>query len=292
MAVDHGPVVQSALLRAELVRLRREQKQTQEHVAHELEWSSSKLIRIEGGKNSISRTDLQALLLFYGVTSTTQQEHLQELAKGARQTAWWDGYRGDIADAYLGYVGLEAGTSEMRHFHGSVVHGLLQTPEYAEVLAAESVGITSVGRVVKLRIQRQRELARRSDPPRQIFVLDEAVIRRHVGIGVDVAIMPNQLRRIVRTARENESTKVRVIPFNAGAHMGLRGPFSLLSFEGGLADTLYLEGARDISVLATGDDPRITDYQDGFVSLLDAALTAEESAELILRVAEEMEETS
>ncbi|MGI8330209.1 helix-turn-helix domain-containing protein [Actinomadura scrupuli] len=288
MAVDQGPVVQSALLRAELVRLRKEKELTQEQVAHQLEWSSSKLIRIEGGKNSVSRTDLQALLTLYGVTSPTRMERLQELAKGARQSAWWDGYRGEIADAYLSYVGLEAGASVMRHFHGSAVHGLLQTRAYAEVLASGSVGPIILGTVVKLRLQRQQELAQREDPPQQIFVLDEAVIRRHVGIKADVAIMPNQLRHIVKVVEENELITVRVIPFNAGAHMGMRGPFSLLEFEGGLSDALYLEGARDVSVLVTGDDPRIADYQDGFESLLDESLSVEESLDLMRNVAEEM----
>ena len=42
MATDQGPVVQSALLRGELVRLRRESGLTQEQVAADLGWSPSK----------------------------------------------------------------------------------------------------------------------------------------------------------------------------------------------------------------------------------------------------------
>ena len=62
MASDQGPVVQSALLRNELVRLRKERKMTQETVAENLEWSPSKLIRVEGGRSSITKVDLDALL--------------------------------------------------------------------------------------------------------------------------------------------------------------------------------------------------------------------------------------
>ncbi len=69
MSSDQGPIVQSALLRSELVRLRKEKKLTQEQVARQLQWSPSKLIRVEGGKNAITRTDLPALLGVYDVTS-------------------------------------------------------------------------------------------------------------------------------------------------------------------------------------------------------------------------------
>ena len=66
VATDQGPVVQSALLRSELVRLRKESGLTQEQVAADLEWSPSKLIRVEGGRSSITKVDLDALITRYG----------------------------------------------------------------------------------------------------------------------------------------------------------------------------------------------------------------------------------
>ena len=66
MASDQGPVIQSAILRTELVRLRKEKGITQEQVAGNLEWSASKLIRVEGGHSSITKVDLDALLDQYG----------------------------------------------------------------------------------------------------------------------------------------------------------------------------------------------------------------------------------
>ena len=79
MAADQGPVVQSALLRSELVRLRKEKALTQQQVARELEWSTSKLIRVEGGASSITKVDLDALLSKYGVTSESYRERLHTL---------------------------------------------------------------------------------------------------------------------------------------------------------------------------------------------------------------------
>jgi len=69
MPSDQGPVIQSALLRGKLVSLRKESGLTQQQVAEALEWSPSKLIRVEGGGSSITKVDLDALLTQYGVTS-------------------------------------------------------------------------------------------------------------------------------------------------------------------------------------------------------------------------------
>ena len=118
MASDQGPVVQSAVLRGELVRLRKERGLTQEQVAENLEWSASKLIRVEGGRSSITKVDLDALLGQYGVTSESQRERLYHLNRGARAVGWWNAYRNDVLAPYLNYVGYEAGAAFIRQFPG------------------------------------------------------------------------------------------------------------------------------------------------------------------------------
>ena len=288
MASDQGPVVQSAVLRSELVRLRKEKGMTQEQVAGNLEWSASKLIRVEGGRSSITKVDLDALLQQYGLSSESQRERLHKLNQGARAAAWWDAYRNDVPGPYLNYVGYEAGAASIRQFPGTVVPGLLQTPEYAEALTVISVEPVKVAPVVKLRLQRQSELAQRSPAPRQYYVLDEAVIRRRIGVEKDPAIMPDQLMHIVAQAGDDERITVRVIPFDAGEHAGLSGPFTLLEFDGGLPDILYLDAGRGIIDMINSNDEEVAEYADNFEKLLDAALSADESLDFIRRAAEEM----
>lgn len=288
MTSDQGPIVQSALLRAELVRLRKDNGLTQEQVAGELEWSPSKLIRVEGGKNAITRTDLQALLRVYGVTSEERQERLQALARGAREPAWWNEYKGELNPNFLNYVGYSAGAAYIRQFHGTVVPGLIQTPEYAAVLQTGRVSERSRVLAVKLRIQRQKELAQRRNPPRQHYIIDEAVIRRHIGITTDPAIMPNQLVRIADDAERDDLLTVRIIPFGVGAHPGLDGPFSVLEFDGDLDDVLYLEGRPGASVMLSGDDEKIPEYRDTFEELRDMALSTDESIVLLRQAAEDL----
>jgi transcriptional regulator with XRE-family HTH domain len=287
MATDQGPVVQSALLRTELIRLRKDSGLTQEQVAQHLDWSPSKLIRVEGGRSSITKVDLDALLTEYGISSESQRERLQVLNRGTRERAWWAAYRDDLSPTYLDYVGYEAGAAFIRQFESGFVPGLLQTPEYAEVLTAHSIDALKVAPVVKFRLQRQVELAQRSAPPRQYHVVDEAVIRRHVGISQDPAIMPAQLRHIANRAEHEELLTVRVIPFTAGAHPGLAGPFTLLEFDGAMGDILYIDAGRDFSLI-TGSDSRIAEYADDFETLLESSLSAAESVEFIRQVAEDM----
>lgn len=289
MPDDRGPVVQSALLRGELVRLRREAGLTQEQVAAELEWSPSKLIRVEGGRSSITKVDLDALLTRYGVTSESTRERLQLLNRGSRERGWWDRYGDDISPTYLNYVGLEAGAECIRQFQSAFVPGLLQTAEYAEAVTVNAVDAVRVAAVVGLRLQRQAELTQRDPKPRRYYVIDEAAIHRHVGIAKDPAIMPNQLREIADTAEQDDLVTVRVIPFAAGAHRGLYGPFTLLEFDGALPDLLYIDAGRgEFASMVHGDDPRVADYRDDFELLLEDALSAEKSIDLIRSVAEEM----
>jgi hypothetical protein len=288
MAIDQGPVVQSALLRAELVRLRKASGLTQEQVAADLEWSPSKLIRIEGGRNSITKVDLDALLARYGITSESRRDQLQALNRGARARGWWDTYR-DVPTNYLNFVGYEAGAAFIRQFQSAYVPGLLQTSDYAEAVTGGSLDPVRVAEMVRLRLQRQSELAQRTPRPRQYFVLDEAVIRRHVGIAKDPTIMPEQLRSMADRAERDDLLTVRIIPFEAGAHRGLSGPFVLLEFDEGLPDILYIDTGRgEFAGLVIGDEPRVAEYRDDFETLLESALSADKSIELIRHAAAEM----
>jgi transcriptional regulator with XRE-family HTH domain len=284
MADNRGPVVESAVLRAELTRLRRDRNLTQEKVAKDLEWSPSKVIRIEGGRTPVSKVDLDALLREYDATSTAQRLH--ELNKWARLPRWWDAYKNEFDAQYLNFIGYEAGASFIRTTE-MAVPGLLQTPEYAAAITLGRVTSDRIKRVVDLRMQRQLELAERDKRPQQYYALDEAVIRRHVGVATDPTIMPNQLRVIADRAESDRLVTVRIIPFSAGEHAGLLGTFALLEFDASLPDILYLDPGRG-SIILEQDADEVSGYRDDFESLLDHALNDEDSIKLIRAAADEM----
>jgi transcriptional regulator with XRE-family HTH domain len=289
MGVDQGPVVQSAILRGELVRLRKENGFTQEDVARDLEWSTSKVIRIEGGHSRITKVDLDALLTQYGVTSRSERAQLLELNRKARSSQWWSAYRNSVAPEYLRYVGYEAGASSIRQFPGLVVPGLLQTRAYAEALTRDAIEADQVGPVVNLRMQRQAELAQRENPPSQTYVLDEAVIRRQVGVTVDRRIMPDQLHSIADKAAQDKHTSVRLVPFDAGAlPPGLSGPFTLLEFEGDVPDRVYLDPGRGELANTDSSQETVWEYTSSFAALLELALSESDSIEFLRRAAGQM----
>lgn len=100
--------------------------------------------------------------------------------------------------------------------------------------------------------------------------------------------MPDQLRSMADKAESDDLITVRVIPFAAGAHRGLFGPFTLLEFDGGLPDILYLDAGRgEFASMVQGGD-LVAEYRDDFEALLEDTLPADKSIDLLRRVAEEM----
>jgi hypothetical protein len=81
-----------------------------------------------------------------------------------------------------------------------------------------------------------------------------------------------------------------VIPFGSGAHGGLNvaGSFTLLEFNGGLPDLVYLDAGRGDVAVITGDDPEVSAYRDLFESLLQPAMSEDESITFIRQAAEDM----
>src|SRR6185437_15892392 len=88
-----SPVVQRRRLRGELRRMRQETGETQEQVASVMDWSLSKIIRIENGSVGISTNDLKVLLGHYGITDSDRIDELRALAKAASEPSWWSKYR-------------------------------------------------------------------------------------------------------------------------------------------------------------------------------------------------------
>ena len=249
MTVGHGPMVTRRRLRTELRRLREEKGFAQETVANEMEWSISKLIRIENGSVGISVNDLKALLDLYELDDD-QRDDLIELARGSRQRMWWSHYQKHLSATYLEFIGYEADASSIRHFQPLVVPGLLQTEAYARAINAGTT-LTEEPQPgdeerIQVRLERQRDIFDREHPVEYIAVIDEAVLHRQVG-GADT--MRAQLAHLVEMARR-PSVSVYVVPYPAGAHPGLSGAFSIMEFADPVDDdVLYLDSGPNQAVL-------------------------------------------
>ena len=262
-------------LRTELRRARANAGMTQREVADALDWSPSKVLRIEGGQVAVSTTDLKALLYLYKISDDDLVAKLTSIARQSKQHSW-SRYRDVISADTADYFGYEASASIIRSFEPLIVPGLLQTVGYTQDLLglAYHLDESTVGRHIEARQERQ-ELFDRETPPETFFILGEAVIRQFVG---GPRVMREQLRRLVDLC-VGPVTSIQVLPFTSNAHVGLRGPFTLLEFpEDGPPDILHLETH---SHYPSFDDQQTNQYLNYFWDLESTALDRDMSRELI-----------
>jgi hypothetical protein len=173
-------------------------------------YSSTHLSSVETGRKMptlrLARQADQAL----GTGSTFEQE-------------WREMRHGLLLEGFPEFIEYEARAAEIRLYEVGVIPGLLQTPEYAKVLAGSAVrrgAITSeqAEERVCLVAERQASLARTPQPV--IFaVLDESCLLRPVG-GPEV--MDAQFARLLEFA-DQPNTVLQIAPFT----MGERRPFDL-----------------------------------------------------------------
>lgn len=249
-------------LLAELRQLRPPHVVTQRQVAEALDWSPSKVTRIENGSVSISVTDLRALLSYYGVTDGSVIDGLVDIARRSRRARSPFAAYGDVfsPDA-LRFFDYEHSATWIGSVELLVVPGLLQTTDYARaVMSVHDVGAEKAERFVRSRQLRQQVLDR-PDPPSLSFVVDESVLLRAIG---GPAVMRRQLEHLLEAAARPH-VAIRVIPFALGEHVGLRGPFVLLRFAGtNDPDVVYIEQRRGDAIFqdeveVTGNHQRLFD---------------------------------
>ncbi|MEU9338609.1 helix-turn-helix transcriptional regulator [Streptomyces sp. NPDC048290] len=125
----------------------------------------------------------------------------------------------------------EADTVESCAYTNSVVHGLLQTPEYTRVLYAmrrPPYTQEEMKRLVSARLARQKMLDRQPAPVFS-FVQDEVTLRRPLG---GRALMKAQLEHLLKMG-ERPNVDIQVMPMDVKEHASVSGAIRLLRLSGG-----------------------------------------------------------
>jgi transcriptional regulator with XRE-family HTH domain len=283
MAGSESPLTHRRRLRNELRAARVETGLTQEQAAAAMEWSLSKMNRIEKAKTGISATDLRALLPLYNITGRDRTEELLALARASRQPGWWQAYADVAPSTLLQLIDYETAATIIRQFEPMVVPGILQTDGYARSVLGASYGAgPPVERLVDLRARR-RGLLVGGGAPTFAFVLDESVIRRLAG---GPSIMADQLRHLVSLAGRPNVT-IQVVPFAAGSHPGTRGAVKIIEFDGDPDESVaFLEGLPGDVI--TDDPAEVSAYSGIFTRVAQAALGPADSAVFLREAAGEM----
>jgi transcriptional regulator with XRE-family HTH domain len=289
--MQHGPAVRRRKLGAELRTLRAQAGLTSGEAARLVGWHQSKVSRIETGTSGSKPADVRLLLDAYGVADPQLRElmlaltgaHFDTGDGGGGRDHWWHAYRGVLPPAYRDFISLESQASAMRTLETTVVPGLLQTPEYARAVtgaAVENLDEEQLDALVEVRLARQ-DVLRAKTPLELSAVLDESVLRRQVG-GPEV--MARQLRRLA-DACHMPQVSLQVLPFTAGAHIGVTGPFVIFSFSrtsdldvvvlDHLTSSLHLERKEDLQA-----------YAQAFNALRAHALSPGESSDYLAALAD------
>ncbi|WBB75575.1 helix-turn-helix transcriptional regulator [Micromonospora sp. WMMD1128] len=241
---------------------------------------------VEAGRVKLPRDRLAQLVKAYELDPSDAAE-LEELRVAAMERAWWHQYSQLFPADFLRFLGYEAGAEHVRSYHNELLHGLLQTEEYARAVIRGGntyVRLTEMDRRVAVRMARQRRLDG-DHPLRLTAVITEGALRQQVG---GAQVMRSQLDHLDRLLTERaEQFEVRVMPFAAGAHPALGGPFQILSFPSPrLPDLVWQEVLTSSDII--DQSSRVADYVVTFAEARERALSSAESLVLIRRIAKEM----
>jgi transcriptional regulator with XRE-family HTH domain len=227
MAQGGTRVMQQRRLRAELRRIRSASGHTQKSVAQALNWSTSKMIRIETGVTTVSTSDVMALLHFYGISDQTRTDELVAITR-TKERMWWDTYRDHFTQQFLNFLDYENAAVRIRQYMAYMVPGLLQIEDYIRaVIGAFDADAGDVERGVQVRLRRQQLLTEEKGR-KAWFLIDQAALHRWIG-GPDVLV--RQLIRLNQLARQ-PNISIRVVPYTVGMHPGMSNPsFTIMEFN-------------------------------------------------------------
>jgi hypothetical protein len=236
---------------------------TQQQAADVLDATNSKIVKMERGWVPMRDVDIRALCECYGLGDHKAVSRLLDLARLDRERrkakGWWQDspHPGTLSE----YIALEDAASRVRTWQLSLVPGLLQTAEYARsLIVTEGVGVwedpDEIERMVEIRMRRQARLD--DERPLQVYaVIWEAALRQLIG-GSET--MRAQLEHLLEVTKL-PNVRLQVLPFRAGGHPCITGPFTIISFAEAeavdvvhadtIASTVWVENEAESAAYST-----------------------------------------
>jgi transcriptional regulator with XRE-family HTH domain len=285
MIAPGSPTVRRRRLAAELRGIRESRGKSGDAVAAALKWSPSKISRYERARTGLRPREVERLLDYYGITGA-HRSLLLGLAEDAAQKGWWEEFADTLSEDYQQFIGLEHEATSIAIWHVDVVAGLLQTEGYARHIIGsysrvEPVAPGMIGRLVKVRMQRQQVLDR--EGLQLTVVLDESVLTRRIG---DESVMYEQLQRLAREA-DRPNLTMRILPLSA-QHTVFGESFVIFGFgedsDAMLQDVVSTEQLRSGFTLEGERETYL--HRIAFQMLAEASLDPVASKDLILQTAQ------
>lgn len=280
MTAPHSSTVRAKRLGFYLRGLREEHHLSAATVAARIGKHRSTIHRLEAGQTKPDTDLIVELLGVYGVDEAHTLA-LLDLAENAWRRGWWQEY-GDVLDDT--FACLEDEANLILSWQVQLVPGLLQTEDYARALfsaGSPQPGHDEIEQRVDARVRR-RKLLRRTPAPHLHAILGETALRQEVG-GPEV--MSAQLHHLLEMG-ERDNVTIQALPFTAGAHLGMSGPFSIFEFEH--PDDLAVAHTENLSGSAYSESASaLVRFRLAWGDVVDAALPSDQSADLIAALATE-----
>lgn len=241
------PAVARRRLRIALRGWREAAELTQGEVAAALDWSLSKVQRIESGEVTLSGSDLRALLDTLCINDQTAIDQLVKDARIARRrvSGWWDQakYKTHLTPAMLQLLQFESQATTIRAFASTILPGVLQTRSVADaVLRFWSADLNEMPDEqwevrLETRVLRNKHLFDKPDRPAYLLLLDESLLYREIA---GPAVTLEQLQHLLDHLVERKVT-LRIAPYRSPAGVAMLGPFAVLDFGAEEDGVLYRE---------------------------------------------------
>jgi transcriptional regulator with XRE-family HTH domain len=265
---------------AELRALRVAKGLTCQQVADALDWSISKVSRMETGVRGLFPDDVAAMLGYLEAPAKLRDELLTLVREGEKLN--WIQIGSGLPKHWKNLIRMENEATAIYNYEPLCVPGLLQTGDYARaVIAAGNRDLAegAVDQLVRTRMGRQALLSR-LEAPMLTVMMDEMVLRRPVG---GPGCMLGQLQHLVNVA-SRPRVEIRVVPFAVGANPGLEGPMMIMEFDA--QPTLVHVEIRSASGFLE-EPTELRSAKVAWRGLLSMALSPEDSVRLIAEIAGE-----
>lgn len=290
---DYRPMLRCVAkgeVRWQLAQLRRLRGMTQSKLAASMNVATQAVSRWETGHSDVALDNIQPLACALDLTVERLHRVLDnvddELSGGTGET---ETIQRLVPEWLTAYVAQEQSASRIQSYESNVVHGLLQTRDYAQVVASESDytrgrASSRTDKLVQLRLRRQAALTRAVEPLELEVVMSETTLRTRVD-GRET--MHHQLRHIVDMA-DLPNITIHILPFSSGYHTATRGSFTLLTFPWE-AESSPTTGYTESYIGGNYIDTRyqIDHFAILYRHLRQMALTPSDSIKFVQQVAEE-----
>ncbi|MCX4823798.1 helix-turn-helix domain-containing protein [Streptomyces sp. NBC_01142] len=177
---------------------------------------------------------------------------------------------------YRNYANLEAEAIELHDYSNQVVHGLLQTEDYARAIFSQRRPLLdeeTIAKRVADRLARQ-QMFERWPAPTCSFILEEAALLRPIG---GRAVHKDQLLQMLRIGRLR-TVELQIMPTDREEHPNVDGVFTLLTAKA-RQQVAYTEVQGYPRLITDAEEVRLITARYGI--LRSQALNARETLSLI-----------